>query len=59
MFHVAKCGICGMDLNPGELKKHIAAVHYEEAESSLYRKAEEEQKARRRTRGPYRKASAA
>jgi hypothetical protein len=28
-------------------------------ESSLYRKAEEEQKARRRTRGPYRKASAA
>jgi hypothetical protein len=54
-----RCRICGIDVDPGGLEKHVAAVHYEEVESSLYRKAEEEQKARRRTRGPYRKASAA
>jgi hypothetical protein len=56
---MAKCTICGMDLDSDELKKHVAAAHYEEVESQLYRKVEEEQKARRRTRGPYRKASAA
>jgi hypothetical protein len=56
---MARCRICGMDVGPGGLEKHVAAAHYEEVESSLYRKAEEEQKARRRTRGPYRKASAA
>lgn len=57
---MARCSVCGAYFaDSGELKKHMAAVHEEEAESPLFRKAEEEQKARRRTRGPYRKASAA
>jgi hypothetical protein len=43
-----------------ELEEHGIAVHnFAEQESSLLRKASREEKARRRSRGPYRKAHAA
>jgi hypothetical protein len=43
-----------------ELEEHGIAVHnFAEQESSLLRKAGNEGKARRRSRGPYRKAHAA
>jgi hypothetical protein len=43
-----------------ELEEHGIAVHnFTEEESSLLRKAGREEKARRRSRGPYRKAHAA
>jgi hypothetical protein len=43
-----------------ELEEHsIAAHNFAEQESSLLRKAGEEEKARKRSRGPYRKAHAA
>jgi hypothetical protein len=43
-----------------ELEEHgIAAHNFADQESLLLRKAGEEEKARRRSRGPYRKAHAA
>lgn len=43
-----------------ELERHGNAVHsVTEQESSLLRKAGQEEKARKRSRGPYRKAHAA
>jgi hypothetical protein len=43
-----------------ELEEHgISAHNFTEEESSLLRKAGREEKARRRSRGPYRKAHAA
>ena len=43
-----------------ELEEHGVAVHnFAEQESSLLRKASQEEKARKRSRGPYRKAHAA
>jgi hypothetical protein len=58
---VPKCSICGMAFaKAGELEEHGAAVHnFAEQESSLLKKAGEEEKARKRSRGPYRKAHAA
>jgi hypothetical protein len=44
----------------GELEEHGSSVHnFSEEESSLLRKAGREEKARKRSRGPYRKAHAA
>lgn len=56
-----KCSICGMTFaRAKELEEHgIAAHNFTEEESSLLRKAGREDKARRRSRGPYRKAHAA
>lgn len=56
-----KCNICGaMFARAEELGEHGIAVHnFSEQESSLLRKAGREEKARRRSRGPYRKAHAA
>ena len=56
-----KCSICGMTFaQQKELEEHeIAAHNFTEEESSLLRKAGQEEKARRRSRGPYRKAHAA
>ncbi|MGI0047947.1 MAG: hypothetical protein ACREAW_00255 [Nitrososphaera sp.] len=56
-----KCSICGMAFaRAKELEEHgIAAHNFTEEESSLLRKAGQEEKARRRFRGPYRKAHAA
>ncbi len=58
---MSKCSICGMTFaTAGELEEHsIAAHNFAEQESSLLRKAGEEEKARKRSRGPYRKAHAA
>jgi hypothetical protein len=43
-----------------ELEEHGIAVHnFTEQESSLLRKASREEKARRRSRGPYRKSHTA
>jgi hypothetical protein len=43
-----------------ELKEHGIAVHnFSKEESSLLRKASDQEKARKRTRGPYRKSNAA
>jgi hypothetical protein len=43
-----------------ELKDHEIVVHnFSEQESALLRRAGDEEKARRRTRGPYRKSHAA
>lgn len=57
-----KCKVCGRLLDSEELEKH-AATHKadasEEAESRLLRRAGEEEQARKRTRGPYRKSHAA
>jgi len=51
-----KCTICGMIFaKPEELEVHNIA----EQESSLLKKASKEEKARKRSRGPYRKAHAA
>lgn len=56
-----KCSICGMTFaKADELEGHgIAAHNFAEQESSLLKRAGEEEKARRRSRGPYRKAHAA
>jgi uncharacterized C2H2 Zn-finger protein len=56
-----KCSICGaVFASAKELQEHgIAAHSFAEQESTLLRKAGQEEKARRRTRGPYRKAHAA
>lgn len=56
-----KCSICGMIFaRAEELEEHGVAVHnFAEQESSLLRKAGQEEKARKRSRGPYRKAHAA
>ena len=56
-----KCDICGMMFTGDkDLEEHGIAVHnFAEQESSLLKKAGEEEKARRRSRGPYRKAHAA
>lgn len=61
MAVVPKCSICGMTLvRQKELEEHrIAAHNFTEEESSLLRKAGQDEKARRRSRGPYRKAHAA
>ncbi len=58
---MSKCSICGMTFATAEeLEEHsIAAHNFAEQESSLLRKAGEEEKARKRSRGPYRKAHAA
>lgn len=59
-----KCKVCGRLLDTEELEKH-AATHGadydmpEEAESRLLRRAGEEEQARKRTRGPYRKSHTA
>jgi hypothetical protein len=58
---VHRCMICGKAFaGSEELKEHSMTVHnsYEE-ESVLLRKASEEEKARKRSRGPYRKSHAA
>ncbi|WP_148681416.1 hypothetical protein [Candidatus Nitrososphaera gargensis] len=57
-----KCSICGMMFaGAEELEEHNIAAHNfaEQEESSLLRKACEEEKARKRSRGPYRKAHTA
>jgi len=56
-----KCTVCGMIFaKPKELEVHNIAVHnFAEQESSLLKKASKEEKARKRSRGPYRKAHAA
>ena len=61
-----KCTVCGMIFaKPEELEVHNIAVHniavhnFAEQESSLLKKASKEEKARKRSRGPYRKAHAA
>jgi uncharacterized C2H2 Zn-finger protein len=61
MSIVPKCRICGMTFaRRKELDGHIMAAHnLEEKESLLLRKALDEEKARKRSRGPYRKAHAA
>jgi len=58
---VLKCSFCGIVFDhEQELKEHGIAVHnFSEEESSLLRKASDQEKARRRTRGPYRKSNAA
>jgi len=58
---VHKCSICGMIFAKAkELEEHgISAHNFAEQESSLLRRAGQEEKARRRTRGPYRKSHAA
>ena len=55
-----KCGICGMVFaHRQELGDHVAAVHnFSREESALLKKADEEEKARKRSRGPYRKSHA-
>jgi hypothetical protein len=58
---VHRCMICRKAFaGSEELKEHSMMVHnsYEE-ESVLLRKASEEDKARKRSRGPYRKSHAA
>jgi len=46
--------------NAKEIEEHgISAHNFAEHESSLLRRAGQEEKARRRTRGPYRKSHAA
>ena len=56
-----KCSICGMAFAKAEeLEGHgIAAHSFAEHESLLLKRAGEEERARRRSRGPYRKAHAA
>ena len=58
---VPKCSICGMTFAKAEeLEGHGIVVHnFAEQESSLLKRAGEEEKARKRSRGPYRKAHAA
>jgi hypothetical protein len=58
---VPKCSICGITFAKAkELEEHGIAVHnFAEQESVLLRKAGQEEKARKRSRGPYRKAHAA
>jgi hypothetical protein len=58
---VPKCSICGMTFaRQKELEERGIAVHnFTDEESSLLRKAGQEEKARRRSRGPYMKAHAA
>jgi hypothetical protein len=58
---VPKCSICGVTFAAAEeLEEHSVAAHnFSEEESSFLRKAGREEKARRRSRGPYRKAHAA
>jgi hypothetical protein len=59
--YVLKCSICGMAFyHEQELKEHGLVVHnFSKEESSLLRKASDQEKARKRTRGPYRKSHAA
>jgi hypothetical protein len=61
LLPVPKCSICGMTFrHEQELKEHGIAVHnFSEEESLLLRKAGQEEKARKRSRGPYRKSHAA
>ncbi|HEV8404901.1 MAG TPA: hypothetical protein VGQ13_03240 [Nitrososphaera sp.] len=56
-----KCTICGLIFaKMEELDEHNIAIHnFSEQESSLLKKASKEEKARKRSRGPYRKAHAA
>ena len=58
---VPKCSICGMTFAKAEeLKEHGIAMHnFAEQESTLLKRAGEEEKARKRSRGPYRKAHSA
>ncbi|MEW6605547.1 MAG: hypothetical protein AB1351_12790 [Thermoproteota archaeon] len=58
---VPRCDICGMVFSrKHELDEHGIAMHnFSNEESALLRKADEGEKARRRTRGPYRKSHAA
>jgi hypothetical protein len=56
---VHRCVICGKAFaRSEELEEHSMTVHNSE-ESMLLRKAGEEEKARKRSRGPYRKSHAA
>jgi hypothetical protein len=56
-----KCTICGLIFaKTEELDEHSIAVHnFSDQESSLLKRASKEEKARKRSRGPYRKAHAA
>jgi uncharacterized C2H2 Zn-finger protein len=56
-----KCNICGMTFTrEKELEEHSIVMHnFAEEETSLLVKTSKEEKARRRSRGPYRKAHAA
>jgi uncharacterized C2H2 Zn-finger protein len=56
-----RCSICGMRFpRDKDFEEHGIAEHnYTDKESFLLRKVGEEEKARRRSRGPYRKAHAA
>lgn len=58
---VPKCSICRMTFSKDEeLEEHAIAVHnFAKQESSLLKRAGEQKKARKRSRGPYRKAHAA
>ncbi len=56
-----RCDICGMVFShEQELRDHDMVAHnFSREESTLLKKADEEEKARKRTRGPYRKSHAA
>lgn len=67
--HMIQCQSCGRLFEREEFEKHMPVhsvsddlskhVPVEEAESRLLRRAGEEEQARKRTRGPYRKSHAA
>lgn len=61
MLIVLKCSICGIIFTKVyELEEHRISTHnFMEQEFSLLKRAKEQEKARKRTRGPYRKAHAA
>ncbi|MCI0564744.1 MAG: hypothetical protein MN733_40270 [Nitrososphaera sp.] len=65
-----RCQLCGLVFKGRQLATHAATVHAKiddqgespdinGVESTLLKKAGDEEKARRRTRGPYRKSHAA
>ena len=61
MSVVNKCNICGMIFAKAyELEEHRVSVHnFTEQEFSLLKRAGEQEKARKRSRGPYRKSHSA
>ena len=58
---MASCSICGLEFaGAKELQDHKIDMHdFAKEESSLLKKTGGDEKARRRSRGPYRKANTA
>ena len=58
---MARCSICGMKFEEAkEIQQHKIDRHdFAKEESLILKKAGEEEKARKRSRGPYRKANTA